>query len=139
MQAHASADAERQTSDHAISSKVGAAFFQLADFALTGVTSRDPKAVEPVDDQEKRVDDVLASVRSASVLGSACTGDSDVPSAIFPHAVVANIPVYSSDYSGIILKSFCFRSRGYSRIFFRFSRNYSLVFLLPIIPKLFPE
>ena len=75
---------------------------------------------------------MLASVRSASVLGSACTGDSDVPSAIFPHAVVANIPyilpiipelffsffasyysqiipvvadipVYSSDYSGIIL------------------------------------
>ena len=36
-----------------MSSKVGAAFFQLVDFALTGVTSRDPKAVEPVDDQEE--------------------------------------------------------------------------------------
>ena len=75
---------------------------------------------------------MLASVRSASVLGSACTGDSYVSSAIFPHAVVAifrsilpiipelffslfasyysqiipvvaDIPVYSSDYSGIIL------------------------------------
>ena len=37
----------------AMSSKVGAAFFQLPDFALTGVTSRDLKAVELVDDQEE--------------------------------------------------------------------------------------
>ena len=92
-----------------MSSKVGAAFFQLVDFALTGVTSRDLKAVEPVDHQEEESMMcwlqyvLLASVRSTSVLGSTCIGDSDVPSAIFPHAVVVDIPVYSSDYSGIIL------------------------------------
>ena len=90
----------------------------------------------------RRVDDVLASVRSASVLGSACTGDSDVPSAIFPHAVVANIPyilpIIPELFLVFLLPNYS-RSRGYSRIFFRLFRNYSLVFLLPIIPKLFLE
>ena len=36
-----------------MSSKGSAAFFQLVDFALIGVTSQDPKAVDPVDDQEE--------------------------------------------------------------------------------------
>ena len=51
--AHASADAERQTSDHAVF-EGWCRFFPTGGFRFkTGVTSRDPKAVEPVDDQEE--------------------------------------------------------------------------------------
>lgn len=63
---------------HTILQEVQTWYSWLADFTLTGMTLQGSKAVEAVDDE-----DVLASVCSASVLGSACPGASDVPSAIF--------------------------------------------------------
>ena len=101
----ASVDAERQISDHAMSSKVGATFFPTGGFRFNwhdlaiseGCGARR---------QSRKDDDVLASVCSASVLGSSCTGDSDVSSVIFLQVVVVDIPVYYSVYSIIILSLF---------------------------------
>ena len=114
-------------------------FFPTGIFRFkTGVTSREPKAVEPVDDQEE--ESMMCWLQY--VLPQFWAGDSDVPSAIFPHAVVANIPyilpIIPELFLVFLLPNYS-RSRGYSRIFFRLFRNYSLVFLLPIIPKLFQE
>ena len=72
----------------------------LADFTLIGMTPRDLKACRG----SRSDNDVLASVSSASVLDSACPGDSSVP--ILPFFLMECTqwsPICSSDYSGIIL------------------------------------
>jgi len=65
----------------------------LADFALTGVTLQDPKAVHM--ELIRSDKDVLASVYALPQFWAQLVLVSAV--------VVADIPVYSSDYSGIIL------------------------------------
>ena len=84
-----------------MSSKVGAAFFQLADFALTGVTSRDPKAVKTIDDQGETMMCCLQYVLPHFWARLALAIPMYPPP--FSRTRYMDIPVYSSDYSGIIL------------------------------------